>query len=69
MRLCVLGSFRLSIKANDSTISAEANKAGANAITAINVLFFNSVAIKEALSPSNVEFGLQLILLITDSCN
>lgn len=59
VRLGDLGSFRLSIKANGSATSAEAKKAGANAITAVNVQFTKSVAMKEALSPSNVEFGLQ----------
>lgn len=59
VRLGDLGSFRLSIKAEGSDTSAEAKKAGANAITAVNVQFTKSVAMKEALSASNVEFGLQ----------
>ncbi len=59
VRLGDLGSFRLSIKATGSANSAEAKKAGANAIKVVNVQFTKSVAMKEALSPSNVEFGLQ----------
>lgn len=39
--------------------SAEAKKAGANAIKDVNVQFTKSVAMREALSTSNVEFGLQ----------
>ncbi len=59
VRLGDLGSFRLSIKATGSANSVEAKKAGANAIRTVNVQFTKSVAMKEALSPSNVEFGLQ----------
>lgn len=59
VRLGDLGSFRLSIKANGSDTSAEAKKTGANAIKAINVQFTKSTAIRDALSPSGVEFGLQ----------
>lgn len=59
VRLGDLGSFRLSIKANGSDTSAEAKKTGANAIKAINVQFTKSVAMRDALSPSGVEFGLQ----------
>ncbi len=59
VRLGDLGSFRLSIKATGSATSAEAKNAGANAIKTVNVQFTKSVAMKEALSPSNVEFGLQ----------
>lgn len=59
VRLGDLGSFRLSIKANGSDTSAEAKKTGANAIKAINVQFTKSTAMRDALSPSGVEFGLQ----------
>lgn len=59
VRLGDLGSFRLSIKVGGYETSAEAKKAGANAIKAVNVQFTKSVAMKEALYPSNVEFGLQ----------
>ena len=59
VRLGDLGSFRLSIKATGFETSAEARKAGADAIRTVNVQFTKSVAMKEALSPSNVEFGLQ----------
>ena len=59
VRLGDLGSFRLSIKANGSDSSAEARKTGANAIKAVNVQFTKSTAMRDALSPSGVEFGLQ----------
>lgn len=59
VRLGDLGSFRLSIKADGSATSAEAKKTGANAIKAVNVQFTKSVAMRDALSPSGVEFGLQ----------
>lgn len=59
VRLGDLGSFRLSIKANGSTTSDEARRTGANAIKAINVQFTKSTAMRDALSPSGVEFGLQ----------
>lgn len=59
VRLGDLGSFRLSIKANGSDSSAEAKKTGANAIKAVNVQFTKSTAMRDALSPSGVEFGLQ----------
>ena len=59
VRLGDLGSFRLSIKANGSDSSAEARKTGANAIKAINVQFTKSTAMRDALSPSGVEFALQ----------
>ena len=39
--------------------SAAAKKAEVNAIKRMNVQFTKSVAMKEALSPSNAEFGLQ----------
>lgn len=59
VRLGDLGSFRLSIKAHGSDSSAEAREVGANAIKAINVQFTKSTAMRDALSPSGVEFGLQ----------
>ena len=59
VRLGDLGSFRLSIKADGSDTSAEARSTGANAIKAVNVQFTKSTAMREALSPSAVEFGLQ----------
>lgn len=59
VRLGDLGSFRLSIKANGSTTSDEARRTGANAIKAVNVQFTKSTAMRDALSPSGVEFGLQ----------
>lgn len=59
VRLGDLGSFRLSIKANGSTTSDEARRTGANAIKAVNVQFTKSVAMRDALSPSGVEFALQ----------
>lgn len=59
VRLGDLGSFRLSIKANGSTTSDEARRTGANAIKAVNVQFTKSTAMRDALSPSDVEFGLQ----------
>lgn len=59
VRLGDLGSFRLSIKANGSATSDEARRTGANAIKAINVQFTKSTAMRDALSPSGVEFGLQ----------
>lgn len=59
VRLGDLGSFRLSIKANGSTTSDEARRTGANAIKAVNVQFTKSTAMRDALSPSAVEFGLQ----------
>ena len=59
VRLGDLGSFRLSIKVHGSETSAEARKAGANAIKAVNVQFTKSTAMKEALSLSNAEFALQ----------
>lgn len=59
VRLGDLGSFRLSIKANGSDTSAEAKKTGANAIKAVNVQFTKSTAMRDALSSSGVEFGLQ----------
>lgn len=49
VRLGDLGSFRLSIKVGGYETSAEAKKAGANAIKAVNVQFTKSVAMKEAL--------------------
>lgn len=59
VRLGDLGSFRLTIKANGSETSAEARKIGANAIKAVNVQFTKSTGMRDALSPSNLEFGLQ----------
>lgn len=59
VRLGDLGSFRLTIKANGSETSAEARKVGANAIKAVNVQFTKSTGMRDALSPSNLEFGLQ----------
>lgn len=59
VRLGDLSAFRLSIKANSSDTSAEAKKASANTIKAVNVQFTKSTAMKEALSPSNAEFALQ----------
>ena len=59
VRLGDLGSFRLSIKANGSTTSDEARRTGANAIKAVNVQFTKSTAMRDALSPSGVEFALQ----------
>lgn len=59
VRLGDLGSFRLSIKANGSTTSDEARRTGANAIKAVNVQFTKSTAMRDALSPSTVEFALQ----------
>lgn len=59
VRLGDLGSFRLSIKAHGSDSSAEAREVGANAIKAINVQFTKSTAMRDSLSPSGVEFGLQ----------
>lgn len=59
VRLGDLGSFRLSIKANGSPTSDEARRTGANAIKAVNVQFTKSTAMRDALSPSGVEFGLQ----------
>lgn len=59
VRLGDLGSFRLSIKANGSATSDEARRTGANAIKAVNVQFTKSTAMRDALSPSGVEFGLQ----------
>lgn len=59
VRLGDLGSFRLSIKANGSDSSDEARRTGANAIKAVNVQFTKSTAMRDALSPSTVEFALQ----------
>ena len=59
VRLGDLGSFRLSIKANGYETPADAKKAGANAIKTVNVQFTKSVAMREALSTSAVEFALQ----------
>lgn len=59
VRLGDLGSFRLTIKANGSTTSEEARRTGANAIKAVNVQFTKSTAMRDALSLSTVEFGLQ----------
>lgn len=59
VRLGDLGSFRLSIKANGSATSDEARRTGANAIKAVNVQFTKSTAMRDALSPSGVEFALQ----------
>lgn len=59
VRLGDLGSFRLTIKANGSETSEEARKVGANAIKAVNVQFTKSTGMRDALSPSNLEFGLQ----------
>lgn len=59
VRLGDLGSFRLSIKSEGSTSSEEARRMGANAIKSVNVQFTKSTAMRDALSPSNVEFGLQ----------
>lgn len=59
VRLGDLGSFRLSIKAHGSDSSAEARKTGTNAIKAVNVQFTKSTAMRDALSLSAVEFGLQ----------
>ena len=42
-----------------SDSSAEARKTGVNAIKAINVQFTKSTAMRDALSPSGVEFALQ----------
>lgn len=49
VRLGDLSSFRLGIKAGGYETSAEAKKAGANAIKAVNVQFTKSVTMKEAL--------------------
>lgn len=59
VRLGDLGSFRLSIKAEGSDTAAAARRAGAAAIRAVNVQFTKSVAMRDALRPANVEFGLQ----------
>lgn len=59
VRLGDLGSFHLSIKANGSATSDEARRTGANTIKAVNVQFTKSTAMRDALSPSGVEFGLQ----------
>lgn len=59
VRLGDLGSFRLTIKASGSETSAEARKIGANAIKAVNVQFTKSTGMRDALSPSNLELGLQ----------
>lgn len=59
VRLGDLGSFRLSIKSNGSDTLDEARSKGAKAIKAVSVQFTKSVAMREALSPSNVAFGLE----------
>ena len=59
VRLGDLGSFRLSIKAKGSDTSADARATGANAIKALNVQFTRNTAMRDALSSSVVEFGLQ----------
>lgn len=59
VRLGDLGSFRLSIKADGSETSAEAKKRGANAIKAVDIQYTKSTAMRDVLSVSNAEFGLQ----------
>lgn len=59
VRLGDLGSFRLTIKADGSETSAMAKRNGANAIKAVNVQYTKSTAMRDALSTSAVEFGLQ----------
>lgn len=59
VRLGDLGSFRLSIKSEGFDSSVEAKKAGASAIKNVKIQFTPSVAMKEALSASTAEFGLQ----------
>jgi len=59
VRLGDLGSFHLTIKANGAKTAAEAKKLGANLITAVNVQFVKSTAMREAFSLNAVDFAAQ----------
>lgn len=55
----VLGSFRLTIKANGVETAAEAKRQGANLIKEVSVQFTKSTTMREAFAKGNLDFGLQ----------
>lgn len=59
VRLGDLGSFRLTIKADGADTAAEAKKKGADLITAVNVQFTKSTAMRDAFALNALDFGLQ----------
>lgn len=59
VRLGDLGSFRLTMKAEGSLSSETARRKGADGIKSVNVQFTKSTAMRDALSPANIEFSMQ----------